>query len=97
MRHGDVHFDRLHFRMGGTDERLGAATHLGTLHELDLRAVKVHAVFAVNGRVINIQLAGKNHLRAGKEGRRRLVNQPRLNKKTEANRQQGNPPAALQE
>ena len=85
--------NRLHFRVGGADKRLGAATHLRALHELDLGAVKVNAVFAVDRVLADVQFTGEHHLARGKEFRRRLVNQPGLHKKAEANRQDRNPPA----
>src|SRR3712207_7801645 len=43
-------------------EALGAAAHLRALHDLDLRAVKIDVVFAVNGVLADVQLAGEHHL-----------------------------------
>ena len=97
MHDGDFHHDRLHLGMSRADELLGAASHFLALHQLNLGAVEVDAVFAVNRALADVQFAGEHHLAAGLERRRCLINQPRLNKKPEANRENGDPPAALQE
>jgi hypothetical protein len=63
---------------------------------LNLRAVKINAVLAVDGALADIQLSGEHHLAARLERGRCLINEPGLNKKPEANSQNRNPPAALQ-
>ena len=52
--------------MGGANERFRAAFDLGALHELNLGAVKIDAVFAVNRALGDVQLAREHHF-AGRE------------------------------
>src|SRR5688572_22334448 len=83
--------------MGRADERFGAAAHLGALHELDLGAVEIYIVLAVNRALAEIQFAGEHHLARGKKLWRGLVNEPSLNEKPETNGQDRNPPAAQEQ
>ena len=71
--------------MGGTDELLGTLSHFLALHQLDLGAVEIDVVFAVDGALADIELAGQHHFAARFKRRRSLINEPGLDEKTKAN------------
>src|SRR5262245_12300022 len=83
--------------MGGTDERFGTSLHFVTLHELNLGAVEIVGVFAVNRVLGKVQFPGEHHLARGKEGVWSLENHPGADKKTKRNSEQWNPPAPPEE
>ena len=97
LRDRDLDLDRLHFRMGRADEGFRAAPHFRALHELNLSAVEIDAVFAVDGALRDIHFSGEHHFAHRLEGGRRLINEPGLDEKPHANSQERNPPAALEE
>src|ERR1043165_5721165 len=82
--------------MSRADELLSAVPHFLALHQLNLSAVEVNAVLAVDRALADVEFAGEHHLAGRLKRRRRLINQPGLNEEPEANRQNGDPPTALQ-
>src|ERR1051326_2300904 len=83
--------------MRRANQRLGIAFHFRALHQLNLSAVKIDVVFAVNRALGDVKFSSKNHFAAGEKRRRRLINEPGLDKQSEADGQNWNPPAAKQQ
>ena len=50
------------------------------VHQLNLGAVKILVVFAIDRALADIQFAGEHHLARGKERGRRLEKEPRFDK-----------------
>ena len=71
---------RLKLGMRRTNERLRAVPHFRALHQLNLRAVKINAVFAVHCALRDVEFAGKHHLAGRLILRRGLINQKRFDK-----------------
>jgi len=67
LRDRDLDRHRLHFRVGRADERFRTASHFRALHELNLGAVEIHVVFAVDRVLADVQLTGEHHLARGKK------------------------------
>ena len=80
----DLHRHGLQFRMRRTNERFGAVPNFRALDQLNLRAVEVDLVFAVNRPLRNVHLPGHHHLAGGEISGRALVNQKGLDEETEA-------------
>ncbi len=53
--------------MRRTNQRFGAAFYLSALHQLNLGAVKILVVFAVNGSLGDFQIPGQHHLAGGEK------------------------------
>src|SRR5207248_7604194 len=97
LRDGKLDRRRLKFGISGTDQGGGAATHFRALHQLDLGAVKVDVIFAVDWALVDVELSGHHHFAGGLEGGRGLKNEPGLHEKTATNGKQENPPSPKQE
>src|ERR671929_23174 len=74
----------------------GLVAHLLALHQLDLRAVEIDGVFAVDRALADVELPSEHHFGPRFERGRRLVNVPGGDEEAEADGENGNPPAALE-
>src|SRR5207302_10618705 len=97
LGYAELDWHGLKFGISGADEAGGAAADFRALHQLDLGAVKVDVIFAVDRALIDVELPGHHHFAGGLERGWGLKNEPGLDKKTATNGKQENPPPPKQE
>ena len=97
LNHEYLHRNGLQFGMSGANQGFRAPSHLCALDQLDLGAKKVHAVFAIDRALSDIQFAGHHHFTGGLIRGRCLINQKSFDKQPEADGQNWNPPAAQEQ
>jgi hypothetical protein len=57
----------LKFGISGTNQSSSAAAYFRALHQLDLGAVKVDVILAVNWALVDVELPGQHHFAGGLE------------------------------
>ena len=97
LENSELYWRRLQFGMGRAHQCFRATFYFGALHQLNLCAEEILRFLRVNRALGNSQLSRHHHFAGRAIGRRRLISDPSLDKQSEADGQNRNPPAPEQE